>query len=176
MVTMTEKRQGSHGLATAVFDQTGCYRYRLTRNWDDSKPTLAWCLLNPSTADASTTDPTLRRVMDFSSRWGFGSVDVVNLFAWRSPVPSQLSLVPDPVGAGNDEHVGRAARDADAIVVAWGNHGVLPNPVSGSKRCDEVRALLEARRQPLLALGATSKGQPRHPLYVPADRRPTRLY
>ena len=175
MAMFTERESGEHGLGVAVFDQTRSYRYRLTRLWDDAKPILAWCLLNPSTADASSTDPTLRRVIDFSSRWGYGSVEVVNLFAWRTPAPSGLANASDPVGAGNDGHIRRAADEADAMVVAWGNHGSVLNPASGSPRCSEVKALLDTHGLPLLALGATLKGQPRHPLYVPADRRPVRF-
>ena len=175
MVMVTEKALSRHGLGAAVFDQTRSYRYRLTRTWDDAKPPLAWCLLNPSTADASTVDPTLRRVIDFSSRWGFGAVDVVNLFAWRSSTPSGLALAPDPVGAGNDRHIRDAATDAGVMVIAWGNRGSEPNPASGIARCEEVRALLDTHGLPLLALDATLKGHPRHPLYVPGDRRPTRL-
>lgn len=40
--------------------EDGRYRYRLWRQWDRG-PVMAWIMLNPSTADAHTDDPTTRR-------------------------------------------------------------------------------------------------------------------
>lgn len=170
--TITAKDKDKHGAGTAVFDRGGVYRYRLSRIWDRELPAIAWCMLNPSTADCSTSDPTLDRVVGFSRSWGFGGVAVVNLFAWRSSSPALLKTVTDPVGSANDRFIEVAASAAHTLVVAWGNGGALPNPMSGVPRCEEVAALLGGCHLPQLTLGHTSRGQPRHPLYLSRDTQP----
>lgn len=153
---------------SASFDASGIYRYRLTRRWDPARPSMAWIMLNPSTANARSDDPTIRRVIGFSRTWGFGMVEVVNLFALRASDPRQLTTSPAPVGPGNDRALVTAASSSAAIVVAWGDHGAMVNRMTGVRRCEEVLDLVGSSRS-LLTLGVTSRGQPRHPLYMPKD-------
>ena len=68
----------------ANFSKDRTYRYRLSRTWDESKPSVLFIGLNPSTADEKTNDPTIRRLIGFARRWGFGSMYVCNLFAFRT--------------------------------------------------------------------------------------------
>ena len=150
---------------TASFDDLGTYRYRLTRIWDGDRPEVIWVMLNPSTADATSDDPTIRRVVGFSRSWGFGSAVVVNLFALMATSPADLVTHPTPVGPGNDEEI-LAATSAAEVVVAWGNHGTVPNPDTGVSRAHEVRDLVANGRSRLMCLGTTGAGQPRHPLYL----------
>lgn len=142
----------------AIFD--GPYRYHLWRRWD-AAASLLFVMLNPSTADAARDDPTIRRCVGFARAWGFGAVEVVNLFAWRATDPRELRRARDPVGPDNDRAILAAAARNQAIIAAWGNHGAL------GERDRQVAALLApfgAR-----CLGArTSGGAPRHPLYVRA--------
>jgi hypothetical protein len=142
----------------------GPYRYRLWRTWDPSGPCLLWILLNPSLADAQTDDPTLRRCRAFSRAWGYGGLEIVNLFAYRTPYPDVLRQVADPVGPENDDYIVTAAQRAAGIVLAWGCHGRSRN------RDSAVLALL-ARQYvpPLRCLGLTRAGCPRHPLYIRTD-------
>ena len=107
--------------ATASLSADGCYRWSLTRRWAPG-PTAAWIMLNPSRADAATDDPTLRRVIGFARAAGFGQITVTNVYGWRSPSPSVLRRVADPVGVGNDQAILAAAAGADLIVAAWGTH------------------------------------------------------
>lgn len=144
----------------ASFSRDGRYRYSLRRAWGEG-PIAAWVLLNPSTADAKRDDPTIRRCIDFSRRWGFGALEVVNLFALRATEPSVLRRARDPVGPRNDRAISRAMERADAVVAAWGAHGAW------GERASEVRRLLPAGT---LALGVTARGEPAHPLYLPAQR------
>jgi hypothetical protein len=125
-------------------------------------------MLNPSTADAVRDDPTIRRCIGFARRWGYGGVEVVNLFAFRASDPRALRGAPDPVGEKNDRHLASVARRVDAMVVAWGVHGAL------AARDREVLTLL-SRWARLLALGWTRSGSPRHPLYLRRDVRPRPL-
>ncbi|GMU40946.1 MAG: hypothetical protein AMXMBFR23_18120 [Chloroflexota bacterium] len=144
----------------------GRYRYSLTRRWSDG-PRVAWVMLNPSTAGARTDDPTLRRCLAISMRHGFGSLEVVNLFALRSTDPAGLRLAAYPAGPRAGVAVARALRRADAVVAAW---GVPPRGLEA--RAAEVRSRLP---DGVLALGLTRGGHPRHPLYVPRDTPLVRL-
>ena len=159
---------GPHGQATATFDPTRTYRYRLSRTWDPTGPTLAFVMLNPSTADAEVLDPTVRRCVGFARSWGFGALEVVNLFAFRATDPRDLLLAAAPVGPDNDRAIVDAASAADRVVVAWGIRGTHLG------RARAVAALLRATSVRPLALAMTRDGHPRHPLYVRADTRPSR--
>lgn len=50
----------------ALISQCGQYRYWLTRIWDETIRPLPIIMLNPSTADASIDDPTIRRCISFA--------------------------------------------------------------------------------------------------------------
>ncbi|GAB4455936.1 MAG: DUF1643 domain-containing protein [Armatimonadaceae bacterium] len=147
---------------TAEFDSTGQYRYRLTRCWDDHLPRICFVMLNPSTADAEHDDPTIRRCIGFSQRWGYGSLEVVNLFAYRATLPANLFAAPDPIGPENDRFLCQAVAQAHRVVAAWGVHGARSN------RAASVLPLLGT----VYCLGCTQSGEPRHPLYLPADTTP----
>lgn len=181
----------------ASFDRTRRYRYRLTRLWDAARPTLGVIMLNPSTADARRDDPTIRRCMGLARAWGYGGIEVVNLFAWRTRTPAALRRVADPVGRRNDAWLRRLARRGADVLFAWGAHGALrgrdaavlnlldavrgggaaaPQATAHSAVApvDAVRGGRAAarRRRRRLCLGLTKCGRPRHPLYVRADARP----
>jgi hypothetical protein len=143
----------------AVFDPTAQYRYWWSRRWDSARPVLNFLMLNPSTADAERSDPTVTRCLHFARAWGFGTLIVTNIFSYRSTDPRALRTVADPVGPENDAWIVQAADRANRVVVAWGTHGTLGG------RQDQVLALLHDH--PLYALGQTHQGCPRHPLYVP---------
>ncbi len=144
----------------AVLDKTGLYRYSLWREWSINTPKLVFIMLNPSKADANIDDPTLRRCIGFAKSWGFGSLLVINLFAYRSAKPSELRQVNDPVGAQNDRYLKKAIKSADKVVVAWGNNGKL------MQRDQAVLKFLSKNNLQPYCLGITKTGYPRHPLYV----------
>ena len=121
--------------------------------------------MNPSTADASSDDPTIRRCVGFARAWGYGGIEVVNLFGLCGTEPRALRSARDPIGEDNDAYLRATARRVDALVLAWGTHGTLRG------RDREVLALLSRSRR-LLVLGWTRSGQPRHPLYLRRDVRP----
>ena len=148
---------------TAVFDATGHYRYQLGRQWQASGPQVAFVMLNPSRADATSDDPTLRACMQFAQRWDYASLTVVNLFAYRTPHPTELKLAKDPVGPDNDLYVLRAAAKAQQVVLAWGNWGSL------GERDRHMLTLLSPYQSKLTCLQRNRSGQPRHPLYIRRD-------
>jgi len=162
---MAEPRYLSQG---ATFSACKKYRYRLWREWWSlSVRTILWVLLNPSTADAEHLDPTLRRCLSYSNMWGFGHMEIVNIFAWRSTDPEGLKHSKDPVGPGNDDAILEAAHATDRIVVGWGVHGHYLD------RDLAVYELLRGAHRELHCLGVTKHGHPKHPLYVPSWEIPT---
>lgn len=163
-------------IRTATFGGNGIYRYLLSRTWDNDLPAITWVMLNPSTATASSDDQTISRVVGFSRLWGHGSAEVVNLFAFRTTSPALLQVPDDPVGPGNDDVVLNSAARTGKVIVAWGNHGELANPSTGAPRCDEMLRMLDDAERKVVCLGKTRRGQPSHPLYLPADTRPTPIH
>ena len=149
--------------ATADFGPGLLWHYRLTRVWDHERPSLAWIMLNPSTADESVLDPTLRRCLGYSCAWGYGAMTIYNLFALRSTDPRALRTHPDPVGRDNDNWLRVAFRHAPLLVAGWGGGGKLFG------RQDRVAALARAQGVALMCLGTNADGTPVHPLYQRAD-------
>ena len=149
----------------AQFSRDRRYRYRLWRRWDPSRPQIAFCMLNPSTADERADDPTIRRCIGFARDWGYGGVEIVNIFALRATDPRELRSADDPIGRANDAHVIEVAQRSSAVVIAWGVHGALLARGAAALRLLSPRARL-------LALGWTRAGEPRHPLYLRRDVRP----
>lgn len=147
----------------AVLSPDREYRYQLSRCWDVEKPTLAFLMLNPSTADESEDDPTIRRCLGYAKDWGYGSLIVGNLFALRATDPSELRDHPEPVGLKNEEHLRSICHEAEMVIAAWGTDG----SINGRGR--EVVEMIDAD---LYALNTTKEGHPNHPLYQPKDAEP----
>ncbi len=148
----------------AVFSPDEQYRYYLWREWDESRPTVAWLMANPSTADGFSSDNTIDRVYNYSDSWGYGSFVVANLFAYQSDNPADLDTVDDPVGPRNDEILEALTSKADLVVGAWGGPG------DRNGRPEEVLQTLNAD---IHALTVISDGNPGHPLFKDSDLEPT---
>ena len=150
----------------ATFSPDGTYRYRLWRRWEgETQAIVAFVMLNPSTADAERLDPTVRRCFGFARDWGFGGMEVVNLFALRSTYPELLKKVEDPVGPYDDAAILAALKSSDLAFVSWGVHGRL------RARDREVMGLAEGICD-LCCLGTTKAGDPLHPLRQPKRLKP----
>lgn len=149
-------------VGNAVFDKTGKYRYSLCRVWNADGQRAAFIMLNPSNADATLNDPTITRCIGFADKMGCGSLEVVNLFAYRTAYPKELRVCRRPIGKLNDQYIRAAVEMANFVVVAWGNWGELHG------RDREVLELIASRR-PLFCFGITGKGHPRHPLFLSYD-------
>lgn len=155
--------------ALAIFSPLHEYRYllrRRIRNGSDLRCLFIMC--NPSKADAFRLDNTVSRCCEFARMWGFGWLEVVNVFALCSTDPKALRAHDAPKGLWNDTFIREAIKRADRIVCAWGNHGGFMN------RSDEVKAILRAEDVLALCLGFTTSGQPKHPLargkaWIPYD-------
>lgn len=158
-----------------IFSACRQYRYTLWREWQTQAdmlnpptsrtgrwPDHSYAMfigLNPSTADETQDDPTIRKCIGFAKRWGFGSLCMTNLFAFRATDPRKMKGCPNPIGDENDRWLVACARDAGIIVAAWGVNGQHVG------RDEEVMNLLDGMQ----CLRTTKDGQPEHPLYVPYD-------
>jgi hypothetical protein len=177
--------------AGAEFSPCRVYRYQLHRNIPQPAPAIfvdsdgsvrpedvvraaakssrlvLFIMLNPSTADETLNDPTIRRCIGFAKGWGFRHLAIGNLFALRSTDPRALYSTPHPEGPDNDRHINAMAEEADLVIAAWGVHGALRD------RGAIVRGRLHARGVDLHHLGLTKDGHPKHPLYLAGSTKPT---
>jgi hypothetical protein len=147
---------------TAVISPCARYRYLLTRRLGPGLRTATFIMLNPSTADATHDDPTIRRCLGFARRWHCDRVAVLNLFAVRATEPADMKLADDPVGPDNRAWFDKTLRATvtGPVVCAWGIHGqYMGQDVA-------VLGWLSRYRIKPLALGVTRENHPRHPLYV----------
>lgn len=155
----------------AVLSPCGLYRYYLYRSWDATKPRMGIIMLNPSTADAAIDDPTIRRVMSFAEGFGFGRVDVCNLFAYRATEPDELLTALCPAREPRDPHANTLAvrmmcEAVDKIVIAWGSHKAVYDRGAGRGTVGVMRNWWGKK---LYALKINQDGTPGHPLYLPGD-------
>ncbi len=124
-------------------------------------------MLNPSTADETKDDPTIRRLKSITTSNGYSRFVVTNLFALRSTKPKDLRAACKKfgkhycIGPNNDSTIKSIALKAHKLVVAWGTNG----PLAG--RDQEVMTLLRSLRKPIYYLKKTKNGFPMHPLRIP---------
>jgi hypothetical protein len=163
------------GATGATFSDCRVYRYALWRRWTDSRVVdldetdrgpdfskmVAFIGLNPSTADETEDDPTIRRCIGFAKRWGFDGMCMLNLFALRATDPNEMKRHPDPVGPDNDECLRRGVHLFSKTVACWGVHGSHRNRHYG------ILGLFGLAQ--LWHLGLTQAKQPKHPLYLRSD-------
>jgi hypothetical protein len=146
---------------TAKLSADGLYRYELTRKWGDGLP-VVFIGLNPSTADAETDDPTIRRCIAFAQRWGYGSLVMLNLFALRATDPAVMMAHPEPIGPENDEVLLRWVTTTPAIA-CWGCHG------RHHHRDRIVYDMIRGADRWLYCLATNQDDTPAHPLYLPGN-------
>lgn len=142
--------------ATASFSECRTYRYTLTRQWGEGRP-VVFIGLNPSTADESADDPTIRRCVGYATGWGYKGLVMVNLFAYRATDPKIMAQAHDPIGPANDTILEATCAEAALVVAAWGVGGSL------QRRDARVKAMISD----LHVLRLTKDGHPGHPLYLP---------
>lgn len=152
----------------AIFSPCLKYRYWLERPLGSGEGTMAFVMLNPSTANAFRDDPTVARCRRRAQDNGFAKLVVVNLFAMRSTDPTELYRAHKrdecPIGPETDRFISRAANEARIVVCGWGAsvHRAF------QRRPSRVLQLLQDSAD-LRCLGTTKSGAPRHPLYVRSD-------
>lgn len=144
----------------ARLSDCGTYRYMLRRTWNYTQPRVLIVMLNPSTADATVDDATIRSCVRLCQWRRDGGFEVVNLFALRATDPEELRRAGDPVGPDNDRAIEAAIGRCDIAICAWGAHPM------GGNRSGHVRSLLRQHRPAVFCWGTTKSGAPKHPLYI----------
>ena len=144
----------------------GVHRYHLWRAWEARAPSVCWIMLNPSIADASVDDPTVRKCVGFSKRWGFGSIDVLNLYTYRATSPNELRRAGYPNGEFADAVIKSVLGEyTDRVVYGWGTK-------ARRDRAAVVDGLVRSLGFEPMALKLCRDGQPAHPLYLPYEMPP----
>lgn len=150
----------------AVFSPCRTWRYQLHRCWNPLAPKLNVIGLNPSTADETQDDPTIRRCISFARDWGYGSLYMTNIFGYRATDPKVMKAFPEPIGPENNEWLVTTSKECDKSIAAWGTHGNFLN------RHKDILELLDD----LYVFRLTKKtGVPEHPLYLPGNLIPVKL-
>lgn len=149
----------------AVFSECCKYRYSLTREWDRDKKKVLFLLLNPSTADESKNDPTIRRCINYAKDWGYGGLYIGNIFAFRATDPLVMKKQSDPIGPLNNGFILYLHKQAAITVAGWGSNG------SFLDREAYIKRLLKNN---IYYLKLTKDRHPGHPLYLKKDLKPIR--
>jgi len=147
----------------AQFSDCRKYRYALWRTWREDDHVM-FIGLNPSTADETQDDPTIRRCINYAKDWGFGGIYMLNLFAYRTTKPKELLKAEKPIGIENDAYLKMYHAKEGLNIACWGTRGVYKG------RGDEVLSLLG--KENLSCFGLTKNGQPKHPLYLKRGIKP----
>jgi len=163
-----------------IFSDDRVYRYTLWREFEQPAHLIAeyspatmrdgyvqFIGLNPSTADETKDDPTIRRCIGFAKAWGYAALCMTNLFAFRATDPYVMKSHQHPVGDDNTHHLLTCGANAGLVVAAWGKHGTFRHQDLN------VRQILYRAGVRLHCLGLNSDGTPKHPLYLKKDTTPS---
>lgn len=160
---------------SAVISDCGMFRYRLERqvphrqgmaHWNK---VIAFFGVNPSTADATVDDATVRKWIGFCQLWGAPRFIVGNVFARRATDVRTLQRVFDPIGPDNRRHLHEIAAEADILVPCWGSRAKLPRELH--MQLDVTEEILRDTGKPLMVFGLTASGDPKHPLMLGYDTK-----
>lgn len=151
----------------AVISACGLYRYRLDRTVAMTGPVYAFFGINPSTADASVDDATVRKWIGFTKVWGGSRFIVGNVFAFRSTDVMALATVDDPFGDDIGDHVTAIIEEADILIPCWGRTDKAPPKLQDA--FDVLMDALVSSGKPVMTFGLTKGGDPKHPLMLGYD-------
>ncbi len=157
--------------SNASFSSCGSYRWTLIRVINESKKEIIFIGLNPSSANSKENDPTIRRLLSFAERWGFGKLYVINLFAKITKTPEMLKYCDDPVGSRNDLVLDQyikywMANELCQLWIGWGVNGRLMN-----RDVQVLKKIKNKYSKKLYTIGITRQGKPLHPLYVAKNKK-----
>ena len=142
------------------------YRYQLGRTSDDKKPHAMFIMMNPSTADETWDDPSVRKCEKFARRWEeYGGIYVGNTFAYVATYKKDLRGIEDPVGPENDKYLIEMAKLAKIVIFAYGQPGHRKLRDRGKLL---AKTLIDNGVKPYV-LKLSKNGTPWHPLYLCKD-------
>lgn len=154
---------------SAIISPCGKYRYRLEREIQPVGPVVALFGINPSTADATVNDQTIRKDIGFAKIHGWSRIIKGNVFAFRATDVNALATCGDPWGEDNFFHVDQIISQADILIPCWGSRAKVPKKPWGS--IDRFADRLTGLSKPVLHFGVTSSGDPKHTLMLGYDTK-----
>lgn len=160
-----------HMNISAVLSSCRRYRYSLTRIWNNQLPKLMFIMLNPSTADETNNDPTIRRCIRYAKEWGYGGLYVCNLFSYRATKPLDLLNTEEPIGEENYMYIKQIAEQVDKVICAWGNKHIVKKILTHQNPLE----LLDFISSKLYCIELSKDGTPKHPLYLKAHLLPKKI-
>lgn len=116
----------------------GGHRYYTKKVWDKDRPLLAILTLYPSFTTFLETDLTSQLIQNNVSKLGYGGFISINLFSVKYTGKREFAYETDKI---NDSCIVKSAREAEYIVMAYGNRPAKNKKVQ--KRVDEVMLLLK---------------------------------
>lgn len=169
-ITQAAAQPSRSSVPSAIISPCGTYRYRLDRPDVFGDFTTAIIMVNPSTADAFADDATIRKLIGFRNRYGWGNLIVGNLFAYRATDVRELAGAADPIGPDNGYRLAEIFLDAQQVVFAWGPTSKLPKRLRDHWR--DVDSLARKMHLRPMSIGEPAKdGHPCHPLMLPYERQ-----
>lgn len=169
-VDLTTPMKFEPKLSDAVFSPCGKYRYLLRRRFSqhDPKKTAFFCAVNPSIADHEVDDPTVRRMVNLSTREGCDAMVLVNAGAYVATDPrdfrKQFKTGVDVIGPENEKFIRESVENSALVVVCWGNGGAFKD--IGIRAYETIVKYFKGT---VYCLGKTKHGHPRHPLFLRND-------
>ena len=129
-------------------------------------------MMNPSTADHMKNDPTILKVVRYSTRWGYGAALVLNIYAFRTSKPENLPQgLGERVGWRNDWWIrtifSYAKLKKVPVICAWG--------VKHMERGAQVRQMAAGLGLHMQCLEVALNGEPKHPRFLSESLHPRRL-
>ncbi|MGO4889569.1 DUF1643 domain-containing protein [Anaerobacillus sp. MEB173] len=151
---------------TCILDSERKNRYLLNCSWDAGKPSVTYIMFNPSEGNELVADATLRRSANFAKRWGYGSMNVVNLFSQISKNPKDVAIPSLSEKVRNERYIMKAVSDSECVIFSWGKL-----VKDHQDMVEEVTKLVPAEKQ--FCIKKTEDGlYPRHPLFLPKNYKP----
>lgn len=109
------------------------YKYRIYYKtvWNNTeKPNLlTFIMLNPSTANQHSNDPSVNNCIKVAKKSGYDGIEVLNVYSLRHPVFAEIKDI--LTTEGNPKDINYDMAQLENVVLAWGNKNISSkdNPV-----------------------------------------------
>ena len=143
-------------IRSAILSENRKHRYLLSRIWNQKNEKILFIMLNPSSADENIDDPTTKKVISYSKKWGYGGLHICNLYTYRTTSPKILFDIPKNKRGSNKNEIKKYAKKSSKVVYAWGHKEIIPlwlNEIVSDPKFIEL----------------SKEGVPKHPLYLKSN-------
>ena len=138
---------------SAIISEDKKYRYELSRIWSNL-PKITFIMLNPSFGNEHIDDKTIKRLIFFSKKFGYGGFYIGNIFPNINTKVKDLYLDLSHDKEKNRKHVFSMIKKSICVVYAWG------------KTINQPPNWIDKVVDKPLCFGYNVNGTPKHPLYL----------